>query len=212
MLSGHIGSPRDGILMVKPKNNSQGLIDMGIVEGREALEGVKALIVFGENADIDTDELEFLAVCDTHMTELAAKADVVLPGTGFASVDGTYTNTERRLQLVEAAIEEGILFSNWEIAVEIAHIFEVDLDWDGTDDISDEIHLNAFNYGDANNDGKINGKDVLVMRKYIVGLDVEINLYAADVLMVEKINVNGKDVLQLRKYLIGLEKEIGIYM
>ncbi|MEE1024734.1 MAG: sialate O-acetylesterase [Acutalibacteraceae bacterium] len=80
------------------------------------------------------------------------------------------------------------------------------------DDISDEIHLNAFNYGDANNDGKINGKDVLVMRKYIVGLDVEINLYAADVLMVEKINVNGKDVLQLRKYLIGLEKEIGIYM
>ena len=126
MLSGHIGSPRDGILMVRPKNNSQGLVDMGIVEGREALEGVKALIVFGENVDIDTDELEFLAVCDTHMTELAAKADVVLPGTGFASVDGTYTNTERRLQLVEAAIEEGILFSNWEIAVEIAHIFEVD--------------------------------------------------------------------------------------
>lgn len=81
-----------------------------------------------------------------------------------------------------------------------------------TDDITDEIHLNAFTFGDANDDGKINGKDVLLMRKYIVGLDVEINLYAADVLMVEKLNVNGKDVLQLRKYIIGLEKEIGIYM
>ena len=30
MLSGHIGSPRDGILQVKPKCNSQGLIDLGV--------------------------------------------------------------------------------------------------------------------------------------------------------------------------------------
>ena len=149
MLAGHIGTPRDGILQVKAKNNSQGLVDMGITAGREALEGVKALIVFGENADIDTEGLEFLAVCDTHMTELAAKADVVLPGTGFASIDGTFTNTERRLQLVQAAIDEDVLFNNWEVAVEIAHIFEVDLDWDGTDDISDEMAdvVEAYKYG-----------------------------------------------------------------
>lgn len=148
MLSGHIGSPRDGILQVKAKNNSQGLVDMDITAGKEALEGVKALIVFGENAEIDTEALEFLAVCDTHMTELAAKADVVLPGTGFASIDGTFTNTERRLQLVQAAIDEDVLFNNWEIAVEIAHIFEVDLDWDGTDDISDEMSdvVDAYKY------------------------------------------------------------------
>lgn len=148
MISGHIGSPRDGILQVKAKNNSQGLVDMGITAGKEALEGVKALIVFGENAEINTDALEFLAVCDTHMTELAAKADVVLPGTGFASIDGTFTNTERRLQLVQAAIDEDVLFNNWEIAVEIAHIFEVDLDWDGTDDISDEMSdvVDAYKY------------------------------------------------------------------
>lgn len=139
MLSGHIGTPRDGILAIRPKNNSQGLIDMGIAAGREALERVKALVVFGENADIDTDALEFLAVCDTHMTELASKADVVIPGTGFASTNGTFTNTERRLQLVEAAIDEGILFSNWEVAAEIAHVFEVDFDWEDTDDISDEM-------------------------------------------------------------------------
>ena len=139
MLSGHIGTPRDGILQVKAKNNSQGLIDMGITAGSEALEGVKALVVFGENADIDTESLEFLAVCDTHMTELGAKANVVIPGTGFASVNGTFTNTERRMQLVQAAIDEDILFSNWEVAAEIAHIFEVDFAWDGTDDISDEM-------------------------------------------------------------------------
>ena len=146
MLSGHIGSPRDGILQVKAKNNSQGLIDMGITAGKEALDGVKALVVFGENAEIDTEALEFLAVCDTHMTELGAKADVVIPGTGFASIDGTFTNTERRMQLVQAAIDEDILFSNWEVAADIAHIFEVDLDWDGTDDISDEMSDTVESY------------------------------------------------------------------
>ena len=95
MVSGHIGAPRDGILQVKAKNNSQGLIDMGITAGAEALDGVKALVVFGEEADIDADSLEFMAVCDTHMTPLAAKADVVIPGTGFASTDGTYTKDRK---------------------------------------------------------------------------------------------------------------------
>ncbi len=138
-VSGHIGTPRDGILQVKAKNNSQGLIDLGITDGAEQLEGLKALIVFGEEADIDTDALEFLAVSDTHMTGLAAKADVVLPGTGFASTDGTYTNTERRLQAVQAAIDEDIEFTNWELAAAIAHVFEVDFEWMDTDDISDEM-------------------------------------------------------------------------
>lgn len=150
MLSGHIGSPRDGILQVKPKNNSQGLVDLGITDGAEALEGVKALVVFGEEADINTDELEFLAVCDTHMTSLAAKADVVIPGTGFASTDGTYTNTERRLQFVEAAIDEGVLLSNWEVAAEISHIFEIDHEWEETDDISLEMDdmVPAYKYAE----------------------------------------------------------------
>ena len=55
LVSGHIGTPRDGILQVKAKNNSQGLVDLGITAGAEELEGVKALVVFGEEADIDTE-------------------------------------------------------------------------------------------------------------------------------------------------------------
>lgn len=139
LLSGHIGTPRDGILQIKAKNNSQGLIDMGITAGKEALEGVKALVVFGENAPIDTEALDFMAVCDTHLTELGEKADVFIPGTGFASTSGTFTNTERRLQPVEAAIDEGIELSNWEVAAEIARIFEVEKPWEDTDDISEEM-------------------------------------------------------------------------
>lgn len=145
LLSGHIGSPRDGILQVKAKNNSQGLVDLGITDGAEQLEGLKALFVFGEEFPLDgslgvsREDLEFLAVCDTHMTALAAKADVVIPGTGFASTDGTYTNTERRLQPVLAAIDEDVYFSNWEVAAAIAHIFELDCEWESTEDISFEM-------------------------------------------------------------------------
>lgn len=150
MMSGHIGSPRDGILQVKAKNNSQGLVDLGITAGAEELERIKALVVFGEEAEIDTDNLEFLAVCDTHMTSLAAKADVVIPGTGFASTDGTFTNTERRLQLVQAAIDENIALSNWEVAAEIAHIYEVDYAWEDTQDISEEMNdtVPAYKYAE----------------------------------------------------------------
>ncbi len=139
LISGHIGSPRDGILQIKAKNNSQGLVDLGIVDGAEELEDVKALFVFGEEFDIDRDQVEFLAVCDTHMTKLAAKADVVIPGTGFASTDGTFTNTERRLQPVQAAIDEDVYMSNWEVAAAVAHVFEVDCEWESSDDISYEM-------------------------------------------------------------------------
>ena len=150
VLSGHIGSPRDGILQIKAKNNSQGLVDMGITAGAEELENLKALFVFGEEFDVDRENLEFLAVCDTHMTDLAAKADVVIPGTGFASTYGTYTNTERRLQLVEAAIDEDVELSNWEVAAEIMEIFEVECPWEDTDDISREMddYVPAYKYGE----------------------------------------------------------------
>ena len=140
VLSGHIGKPRDGILEVKAKNNSQGLIDMGIRAGREALEGVKGLIVFGEDPkDVDLSGLEFLMVSDIFMTDTAVQADVFIPGTGFASADGTFTNTERRLVPVEKAIEEEVDLSNWEIAAELANIFEVDFGFEDEMDISDEM-------------------------------------------------------------------------
>ena len=138
LLSGHIGSPRDGILMVKAKNNSQGLIDLGIKAGVEALDDVKALIVFGEDSKLNRNNLEFLMVSDTHLTKTAAQADVVFPATSFASTDGTFTNTERRLLGVEAAVDEGVL-SNWQLVQELALIFEEDFGFESTMDISKEM-------------------------------------------------------------------------
>lgn len=139
LLSGHIGSPRDGILQIKAKNNSQGIIDLGIKAGAEALDGVKALLIFGEDPDIDFSGLEFLMVSDIYMTATAAKADVVVPATGFTSVDGTFTNTERRLMSVGGTISENVDLVNWEIAAAIAHVYEVDFGFKDTFDILNEM-------------------------------------------------------------------------
>lgn len=149
LLSGHIGAPRDGILMLRAKNNSQGLVDIGVCEGREALEGVKGLLVFGEDPDMDLSDLEFLAVSDIYMTDTAAQADVVIPGTGACSVDGTFTNTERRMLEVTAAVEEEVEYSNWEIPTAMAALLEEDFGFESTEDISiemdDEVAL--YKYG-----------------------------------------------------------------
>ncbi len=56
--------------------------------------------------------------------------------------------------------------------------------------------------GDANDDGLMNMKDVLVMRKYIAGMDTEINLKNADVNLDGAVNL--KDVLLVRKCIAGV--------
>ena len=75
---------------------------------------LKALYVMGENpvmSDPDINHavkafknLDFLVVQDIFMTETAELADVVLPATCFAEKEGTFTNTERRLQRVRKAV------------------------------------------------------------------------------------------------------------
>jgi formate dehydrogenase major subunit len=51
------------------------------------------------------EKAEFLVVQDIFLTETAQLAHVVLPGASFAEKDGTFTNTERRVQRVRKAIE-----------------------------------------------------------------------------------------------------------
>lgn len=81
-----------------------------------AAEGrIKAMYIMGENPIITdpnmhhTTEalraLDFLVVQDIFLTETAALADVVLPSSCFAEKDGTFTNTERKLQRVRKAVE-----------------------------------------------------------------------------------------------------------
>ena len=75
---------------------------------------LKVLYIIGENpmvsdpdlnhAEKSLKNLDFLVVQDIFLTETARMADVVLPSASFAEKDGTFTNTERKVQRVRKAV------------------------------------------------------------------------------------------------------------
>ena len=73
------------------------------------------------HAEAAIDRLKFLVVQEIFMTETAERADVVLPSTTFAEKDGTFTNSERRVQRVRQAIQPiGDTRTDWEIVCDVA--------------------------------------------------------------------------------------------
>jgi formate dehydrogenase alpha subunit len=109
---------------------ANGLVVTDMVEA--AKEGrLKAMYITGENPLLSEPDLhqaekafrnlEFLVVQDIFMHETAEIADVVLPATSFAEKDGTFTNSERRVQRVRKAIEPvGESRPDWEIVCDLA--------------------------------------------------------------------------------------------
>ncbi len=92
---------------------------------------LKTMYIMGENPVLSDpnvnhvieglQRLEFLVVQDIFLTETANLADVVLPATTFAEKNGTFTNTERRVQLARKAIERtGQAKPDCKIIVELA--------------------------------------------------------------------------------------------
>ncbi len=111
-------SPKAGLALTE--------IFPAVHEGR-----IKAIYLVGENpalSDPDSnhirealEKLEFLVVQDIFLTETARMADVVLPAASFAEKDGTFVNTERRVQRVRQAIEPvGNSKPDWWIACQLA--------------------------------------------------------------------------------------------
>jgi NADH-quinone oxidoreductase chain G len=103
----------------------EGLHGWGMLEAAARGE-IKALVCLGSNpaaASPDPEmagealkKLEFLLTIELFPTETAELSHVVLPGAGFAEKDGTYTNAERRVQLVRAAVPApGEAKAEWEI-------------------------------------------------------------------------------------------------
>ena len=92
---------------------------------------LKALYIIGENplvSDPDLSHVEaglgrldFLVVQDIFLTETAARADVVLPAACFAEKDGTFSNTERKVQRVRKAVDPpGEARQDWEIISDLS--------------------------------------------------------------------------------------------
>lgn len=99
---------------------------------------IKGMYIMGENpAMSDPDQtharqalamLDHLVVQDIFLTETAWHADVVLPASAHAEKLGTYTNTNRQVQIGRPALElPGQARQDWELIVELAR--RVGLDW-----------------------------------------------------------------------------------
>lgn len=111
---------------------------------------IRGMYIMGENpvlSDPDAnhvtqalEKLDFLVVQDIFLTETAALADVVLPAASFAEKDGTFTNTERRVQRVRKAIEPvGNSRADWEIISLIATVMGYPMQYQSAGEIMDEV-------------------------------------------------------------------------
>ncbi|PLR98768.1 formate dehydrogenase H subunit alpha, selenocysteine-containing [Bacillus sp. T33-2] len=116
---------------------------------------VKALYVIGENpllADVHMNDtkkllanLDLLIVQDIFMTETAEMADVVLPARSWAEVEGTYTNTDRRVQRVRKAVEpHPNTNEDWAILCELSGRLGYDMHYETGQDIWDEVRKLAW--------------------------------------------------------------------
>jgi predicted molibdopterin-dependent oxidoreductase YjgC len=125
----------------------------GIAEGK-----VKALFILGENPLLSDPNathvkkelkgLELLVTQDIFLSETGELSHVVLPGAGFAEKDGTFTNTERRVQRVRKAIDPiGNARADWRIISDLSNRLGYPMNYDSPKEIMDEIAALTPSYG-----------------------------------------------------------------
>ncbi len=122
---------------------------------------VKALYVMGENlmlSDPDLkhveealEKLDFLVVQDIFLSDTAKFADVVLPSACFAEKDGTFTNTERRVQRVRKAVSPpGQAKADWMIISGLSTKMGYPMDYASPEEIMEEIARVTPSYAGIN--------------------------------------------------------------
>lgn len=143
-----------------PLNRNTGLTSTKVLPAATT-GNVKGLYIFGEDpivTDPDTghvrqalESLDFLVVQELFMTETAAYADVVLPGISYAEKDGTFTNTERRVQRVRKAVEpRGQAREDYEIFCEVMTRMGYPCAYESAKEIMKEISAVTPSFGGIN--------------------------------------------------------------
>lgn len=125
----------------------------------QAVEGkIHAMYVMGEDpvlSDPDAnhvkkafESMDFVVVQDIFMSETAKFADVILPAACYAEKDGTFTNTERRVQRVRKAVDApGEARDDWKIICDIAKAMgDKGFDFENSEAIFEEMRLAMPSY------------------------------------------------------------------
>jgi formate dehydrogenase major subunit len=111
---------------------------------------VRAAYIMGENTVVSDanaahtkralEALEFLVVQDLFLTQTARLADVVLPAAGWPETEGTFTNTERRVQRVRKAVSPpGAAREDWRIVAELAARMGHEMGYANASDVWSEV-------------------------------------------------------------------------
>jgi formate dehydrogenase major subunit len=112
--------------------------------------GVRGMYMLGENPFLSDpninkvrkalSKLDFLVVQDIFLTETAEFADVILPASSYLEKDGTYTNTDRRVQLGRKVLDTpGQARVDWEVVQDIANRIGLGWHYETPRDIFEEM-------------------------------------------------------------------------
>ncbi len=140
-----------------PEEEGLSLVEMIHSSGQE----IKAMFIMGENPlmsdpNIDhvkeqLEKLDFLVVTELFLSETAQIADVVLPAASFAEKNGTFTATDRRIQLVKKVIPPlKDAWSDWRIIIEISRKMGYKMEYNSASEIMDELASLTPIYGGIN--------------------------------------------------------------
>ncbi len=124
---------------------------------------VRGMYILGENpfiSDPNTNKvrralaaLDFLVVQDIFLTETAEFADVILPASSYFEKDGTYTNTDRRVQLGRKVLEPpGEAREDWRIICEVGQRVGLDMEYESPSQAFDEFAALTTNYQGLSHD------------------------------------------------------------
>lgn len=126
----------------------EGLTLMEIIEGAKN-KSIKALYIMGDNPVFNLPDsssikdalssLDLLVVQDIFLNETAELADVVLPVLGWSEKTGTYTNLERRIQLLRKAVDSSSGMEDWKIISEISNRMGYEMYYSDAEEIMREI-------------------------------------------------------------------------
>ena len=125
--------------------------------------GVRGMYMMGENPFLSDPNinkvrkalaaLDFLVVQDIFLTETSEFADVILPASSYLEKDGTYTNTDRRVQLGRKVLDPpGDARVDWEVVQEIAQRIGLDWNYESPRDVFDEMVSLMPNYANLSYD------------------------------------------------------------
>ncbi len=111
---------------------------------------IKGLYIFGEDPAVadpnishvqaGLEKCDFVVVQDLFLTKTAEMADVVLPGAAFAEKDGTFSNTERRVQRIRKAVNPpGEARPDWQIFRDLSKKMGYEMHYDSAEDVFEEL-------------------------------------------------------------------------